>query len=170
MDKLKILKNKNGSEKKQNISTFLKEENKLNWEKNKTSNDFLTKEYDWYIEIPEIDLLAPIEEGTEDEILNRSIGHFENTSRRSGNCGLAGHNRGYNVNYFARIKELEKGDFIFYFVDEKKYKYKVTDSIIIYETDWSMLEDTEDDRITLITCVENRPEYRLCVQGLLVEE
>lgn len=127
-------------------------------------------EFDWYIEIPKIRLYAPIEEGTEDEVLNRSVGHFANTSRRNGNCGLAAHNRGYRVNYFARVKELEKGDVIYYFVDEKKYEYQITDISIIYETDWSMLEDTEDDRITLITCVENREEYRLCVQGVLIEK
>ena len=130
------------------------------------SND----EFDWYIEIPKIKLYAPIEEGTNDEILNRSVGHFENTSRQSGNCGLAAHNRGYRVNYFAKVKELEKGDIIYYFVDQQKYKYKVENIFIIYETDWSTLENTEDDRITLITCVENREEYRLCVQGVLVEE
>ena len=124
---------------------------------------------DWYIEIPKIDLYAPIEEGTDDEILNRSVGHFENTSRRNGNCGLAAHNRGYRVNFFARIKELEKGDIIYYFVDGKKYKYKVDEIMIIYETDWSILEETKDNRITLLTCVENREEYRLCVQAILVE-
>lgn len=128
-----------------------------------------SEEFDWYIEIPEIKLYAPIEEGTTDEILNRSIGHFEDTSRRDGNCGFAAHNRGYRVNYFARIKELEKGDMIYYFVDGKKYKYKVNNIIIIYETDWSMLENTEENIITLITCVENREEYRLCVQGTLEE-
>ncbi|MBR1540073.1 MAG: class D sortase [Clostridia bacterium] len=127
-------------------------------------------EFDWYIEIPKIRLYAPIEEGTDDEVLNRSVGHFENTSRRNGNCGLAAHNRGYRVNYFARVKELEEGDAIYYFVDEKKYEYQIIDISIIYETDWSMLEDTEDNRITLITCVENREEYRLCVQGVLIEK
>lgn len=129
-----------------------------------------TKEFDWYVEIPKIKVYAPIEEGTEDETLNRSVGHFENTSRRGGNCGLAAHNRGYRVNYFANLKDLEKGDLIYYFVDGKLYQYEVTDILIIYETDWSMLEETEDDRITLITCVENRDEYRLCVQGKLVQE
>ena len=126
-------------------------------------------EFDWYIEIPKIKLYAPIEEGRNDEVLNRSVGHFENTSRRNGNCCFAAHNRGYRVNYFAKVKELEKGDTIFYFVDGKKYKYEIKEISIIYETDWSMLEETEDDRITLITCVENRAEYRLCVQGVLRE-
>ena len=130
----------------------------------------ISNEFDWYIEIPRIKLYAPIEEGTDDEVLNRSVGHFESTARRNGNCGLAAHNRGYRVNYFANLKELKEGDLIYYFVDGKRYKYKIIQITIIYETDWSMLEETEDNKITLITCVENREEYRLCVQGDLMEE
>ena len=148
------------------------EKSNQNIENNVNENDIKkeSNEFDWYIEIPKIKLYAPIEEGTDDEILNRSVGHFENTSRRNGNCGLAAHNRGYRVNYFANVKELEKGDLIYYFVDGKKYKYEISEIVIIYETDWSMLEDTEEEKITLITCVENREEYRLCVQGELMEE
>lgn len=83
--------------------------------------------------------------------------------------GFAAHNRGYRVNYFSRLKELQRGDIIKYFVDGKKYSYKVNEISVIYETDWSNLEDTEDNRITLITCIENREEYRLCIQGVLIE-
>ena len=131
--------------------------------------DDIREEFDWYLEIPEIDLYAPIEEGTNEEILNKSVGHFEDTSRIDGNCGFAAHNRGYRVNYFARIKELEKGDIIYYYVDGQKYKYRINNILIIYETDWSILENTDENIITLITCVENREEYRLCVQGILEE-
>ena len=132
-------------------------------------NDNLN-EFEWYLEIPKIKLYAPIEEGTDDEILNRSVGHFEGTSVKNGNCGFAAHNRGYRVNYFARLKELEKEDIINYFVEDKLYKYKVKKISIIYETDWSMLEKGDENLITLITCVENRPEYRLCIQGVMIEE
>lgn len=127
-------------------------------------------EIHWYIEIPKIDLKAPIEEGTDIETLNRAVGHFESTAKEVGNCCFAGHNRGYAVNYFAKLKELEKGDKINYFVNNQAYQYQVKEVVIIYETDWSMLEETEDNRITLITCVENRDEYRLCVQGIRVGE
>lgn len=44
--------------------------------------------------------------------------------------------------------------------------YEIVLSTIIYETDWSYLEETEDNRITLITCVRNRPNKRLCVQAI----
>lgn len=157
-------------EKTIDIKNTIKEESIENniKEKNEIAKDEIQNEeyeFDWYLEIPKIKLYAPIEEGTEVETLDRSVGHFENTSRKNGNCGLAAHNRGYRVNYFANVKELEIGDAIFYFVDGKKYEYEVTKKDIIYETDWSYLEETEDCRLTLITCVENREEYRLCVQA-----
>ena len=74
----------------------------------------------WQIEIPKIDLIAQISEGTSDVILNEYIGHFEETQKVNGNVGLAAHNRGYRVNYFARIKELELGDEIYYTVNRNK--------------------------------------------------
>ena len=41
---------------------------------------------------------------------------------------------------------------------------------IVLETDWSYLKDTKDNRITLITCEENRREYRRCIQAVQVSE
>ena len=38
------------------------------------------------------------------------VGHFENTEEWDGNVGLAAHNRGYPINYFANLKELKIGD------------------------------------------------------------
>ena len=49
--------------------------------------------------------------------------------------GFAAHNRGYRVNYFSRLKELQRGDIIKYFVDGKKYSYKVNEISVIYETE-----------------------------------
>ena len=72
---------------------------------------------------------------------------------------------GYPVNYFGRIKELQTGDEIIYKTKDGTKKYAVTLSIIIKDTDWSYLEETNDNRITLITCVENEPTYRRCVQA-----
>ena len=44
--------------------------------------------------------------------------------------------------------------------------YEVKTMEIIENTDWSYLKNTEDNRITLITCVENEPKYRRCIQGI----
>ena len=119
----------------------------------------------WSLEIPKINLLADISEGTDEKNLNQFIGHFEETPLINGNIGLAAHNRGYNVNYFARIKELEKGDKIFYTYGGERLEFEVQEHGIISETDWSKLKNTEDTKLTLITCVENRPTQRRFVQA-----
>ncbi len=119
----------------------------------------------WYLEIPKINLRADIKEGTTKEIMENYIGHFEETKKNKGNVGLAAHNRGYKNNYFARLKELKEGDSIFYNYQGDTKEYLVTKHIIIKDTDWSYLEDTDENTITLITCVENEPEYRRCIQG-----
>lgn len=83
-----------------------------------------------------------------------------------GNVGLAAHNRGYPVNYFQNIKDLKLGDKIIYKTNYGIKTYKVDNNIIIEDNDWSYLEETKENRITLITCVENEPNYRRCIQGI----
>jgi LPXTG-site transpeptidase (sortase) family protein len=162
-NKLYILKNNILAETEFN-SFYYKNEvyNKYYKENNVKQN----AEYDWYIEIPKIELIAEISEGTDQDILNKYVGHFEETSKLNGNVGLAAHNRGYDVNYFAKIKELEFGDEIYYYYKGYLVKYKVEKIEIINETDWSFLEPTEDKKITLITCVEDMPELRRCIQAI----
>ena len=120
----------------------------------------------WQIEIPKINLVADISEGTSAETLNYYVGHFEETKKINGNVGLAAHNRGYNVNYFERVKELELDDEIIYTIDKTKRIYKVSLITIIDDTDWTNLENTEDNRLTLITCLENEPSKRRCIQAI----
>lgn len=83
-----------------------------------------------------------------------------------GNVGLAAHNRGYRVNYFENIKDLKIGDKIIYKIKNGTRTYKVDNIQIIEDNDWSYLENTKENKITLITCVENEPSYRRCIQGI----
>lgn len=122
-------------------------------------------QYNWYIEIKSISLKAPIEETTEADVLSRSVGHFEDTSKEVGNIGLAAHNRGYEVNYFENLKSVKIGDEIIYQYNNFKMIYEIDTIEIIEDTDWSYLEETDENKITLITCVENEPNYRRCVQA-----
>lgn len=147
--------------------------NKNTNESSKNQNNYPTKIFEnktkdesWKIIIPSISLEANISEGTEKETMNKYVGHFEETSREKGNVGLAAHNRGYNVNYFSDIKKLKEGDEIIYKYNKFEKIYKVTKHIIIKDTDWNYLKETEENKITLITCVENEPEYRRCIQGI----
>lgn len=137
--------------------------NSLNNQTNFQESQQETEE--WYIEIPIINLKANIKEGTEKETLDDYVGHFEETQKENGNIGLAAHNRGYKNNYFENIKKLKEDDSIFYNYKGKTKEYKVEKISIIKDTDWNCLENTEKNIITLITCVENQPEYRRCIQG-----
>lgn len=121
---------------------------------------------DWILEIPKIGLKANIDFGTTEEVMNKYIGHFDISSIWDGNVCLAAHNRGYPVNYFGKLKELKKDDEIVYKTIYGIKKYKVSIITVIKDTDWSYLKQTQDNRITLITCVENEPNYRRCIQGI----
>ena len=50
---------------------------------------------------------------------------------------------------------------------KKTYKIDIIERI--KNTDWSYLDKTEENKITLITCVENEPKYRRCVQATEIE-
>ena len=133
----------------------------------KETKDVNINENIWQIEIPKINLVAPIAEGTSQEVMLEYVGHFENTEMCYGNVGLAAHNRGFPINYFARLKELQEGDEIIYRTKYTKKTYKVVSKQIIADTDWSYLQqDTDKNTITLITCVENKPNNRLCIQAI----
>ena len=119
------------------------------------------------IMIPKINLRAYIKEGTSKNIIDYYVGHFEETSLNEGNIGLAAHNRGINIKaYFSDIKNLQENDIILFQTDDIEREYKVKTIKIIEDTDFSYLQSTEDNRITLITCVNNQPDYRLCVQAV----
>ena len=119
----------------------------------------------WKIFISKINLEAPILEGTSQEILKQAVGHFESTNKWNGNVALAAHNRGYPSHFFQELKRLEIGDSIIYQTEQGKRTYHVTWKGYIKETDFSYLKETKENILTLITCVENVPEYRLCVQA-----
>ena len=115
------------------------------------------------LEIPKIDFKDIVLEGTTQDVLANGIGLFEHSQIFNGNVCLAGHN---NSRFFKRLNELDIGDKINYISCLGKREYAVSDIQIISETDWSMLESTNDNRLTIITCIRNQPEVRLCVQAI----
>ena len=120
------------------------------------------------LRIPEIDLKVTAYDGDTYEAMKKGVGHIASTSAWDGNIGLVGHNRGSN-DYFRKLKNLELGDEITYKTKLGTRKYEVTFIGRISETDWSRLQYTDDNRITLITCVEDIPDKRLCVQAVEVD-
>ena len=145
----------------QEIKEIITEEKKENKPEETNKN-----ESNWQIRIPEINLDAQISEGTTKEVMDEYVGHFEETETEYGNVGLDAHNRGYPVNYFQDLKKLKKGSEIIYSHGDFEMTYIVETIEIIANTNWDYLGGTEENCITLITCVENEPKYRRCIQGV----
>jgi len=109
---------------------------------------------------------APIRESVELSTLAKTIGHFPSTSIYEGNVGLASHNSGNEGDFFKNLKKIKIGSEIYYQTNYGTKRYVVTVKEIIDEENWDYLKATEDNRITLITCVAGQKEKRLCVQAI----
>ena len=117
--------------------------------------------------IPAIGLKVKVNEGTSDTALATGAGHFENTSIWNGNVAIAGHNRGVN-NHFGKIHTLSGGDTITLTTKLGTRTYEVYSVQKILSTQVSVLDATNDNIITLVTCVMDQPAYRWCVQAKMV--
>lgn len=109
---------------------------------------------------------APIRESVELSTLAKTIGHFPSTSIYEGNVGLASHNSGNEGDFFKNLKKIKIGSEIYYQTNYGTKRYVVTVKEIIDEENWDYLKATEDNRITLITCVAGQKEKRLCIQAI----
>ena len=67
------------------------------------------------------------------------------------------------------IKDLEYGAEIRYTTALGTRVYQVRFVGQIDNTDWSYLQATGDNRITITTCLADHPESRICVQGVEVK-
>lgn len=118
--------------------------------------------------IEKIGLKATVKEGSKSDILQEYVGHIEETAKYDGNIGLAAHNRLNKYSYFARINELVEGDIITYQTKFNTKEYKVNKKSVIFETDWSVLEDNGTNKLTLITCIAGKRNQRLCIQAVQI--
>lgn len=124
------------------------------------------------IEIPKIELTALIGEGTDNETLKYSVGHFEKTAMpgEKGNCCIIGHRSYTYGEYFNRLDEIKKDDYITIQYNNKTYNYVVSDIFEVEPNEISVLENNKnnDSEITLITCTPLRiGTHRLIIKGKL---
>ena len=117
------------------------------------------------LEIPKIGLTVTAYDGDTYAVMKKGIGHISSTSAWLGNCGFVGHNRGTN-DYFGKIKNLVVDDEMTYTTKLGTKTYVVQEVCRISETDRSKLQYTSDNRLTLLTCVEDVPSQRLCVTAV----
>lgn len=109
------------------------------------------------IEISDLDIKAPVLEGIDNDILSKACGHFPNTGKLGkGNYCIAVHSSTLYKEYFNNLRSAKCGMKIkLYDVQKKCYTYIVTDMFIVEPSETKILDDFEDDRVTLITCTDD---------------
>jgi sortase A len=111
----------------------------------KPASDGLTR-----LSIPKINLTAVVVEGVSRKQLLLGPGHLKNTPApgTAGNAVISAH----RDTFFRHIYELNKGDVITVERNGASYNYKVTGKKITDPSDVSVLKQTDDPQLTLITC------------------
>ena len=117
------------------------------------------------LSVPAIGLTVKVYQGTDNTMLAKGAGHFSDTSVWDGNVAIAAHNRGVN-NHFGKIHTLNMGDKITYTTKLGTRSYTVYSVAKISVDDLSVLNDSAENIITLVTCVMDQPQYRWCVKAM----
>ena len=102
------------------------------------------------LSIPRVDLSAIVLHGSDDQTLRRGPGHLENTAMpgEAGNAVIAGH----RDTFFRPLRNVRLGDEIFVDTPRGRVEYRVTSLRVVHPRDISVLEPTDDEVLTLITC------------------
>jgi sortase A len=102
------------------------------------------------LSIPKVALSAVVLHGSDARTLRRGPGHLENTALpgRAGNAVIAGH----RDSFFRGLGDIATGDDIFIDTVDGHLHYRVTSTSVVGAHDMSVLEQTDDATLTLITC------------------
>jgi sortase A len=102
------------------------------------------------LRIPRIHLEVPVLAGTSDAVLNRGVGHIEETAMpgMDGNSGIAGHRDGF----FRALKDVGPGDALELQTLQGTQIYRIERTWIVNPEDVSVLDPTPDRSVTLVTC------------------
>jgi sortase A len=102
------------------------------------------------LRIPKIKLEVAVLPGTDDFVLNRAVGHIEDTALpgADGNSGIAGHRDGF----FRGLKDIASGDAIELETLRGRQTYRVERIWVVNPEDVSVLDSTPTRSLTLVTC------------------
>ena len=96
-----------------------------------------------YIKIQKIDVMLPIYHGTEENVLQTSIGHLEETSLpvggESAHCMLSGHRGLPSARLFTDLDKLREGDTFTMTILNETLTYEVDHIWIVEPSDLSHL-------------------------------
>ncbi len=100
------------------------------------------------LDVPSLQLLAPVEEGTDDAQLNVAVGHDPNSvwPGQDGTAVLLAH----DVSYFVHIDQLHPGDVVRYETACRTLTFTVTGSKIV--TAGTPVYNTPGPTLLLVTC------------------
>ena len=102
------------------------------------------------LRIPKIRLEVAVLPGTDDFVLNRAVGHIDDTALpgADGNSGIAGHRDGF----FRGLKDIAPSDAIELETLHGRQTYRVERVWVVDPEDVSVLDRTPTRSLTLVTC------------------
>ena len=100
--------------------------------------------------ISELNIQVPVFNGADDHVLDRGAGRIKGMGKMDGigNLGISAH----RDSFFRALKDIEPGDEVLVQTTRGVDRYAVSDIRIVDKHDHSVLEETDDKRLTLVTC------------------
>jgi sortase A len=122
-----------------------------------------------YIDIPKINVYIPIYQGSSEEVLQKGVGHLENTSLPIGgestHTVLTGHRGLPSATLFTDLDQLTRGDVFYLHVLNEELAYKINQIKVVEPYDTQDLTIVRGkDYVTLVTCTP----YGINTQRLLI--
>jgi len=105
------------------------------------------------IVIDKIRVDAPVVEGDDWESLKKGVGHHTGSANpgQRGNMVVSAHNDVFGE-IFRDLDQLEPGDEVLVFTQERSYRYVVKENRIVEPTEIGVLASSQEPILTLITC------------------
>ena len=124
-----------------------------------------------HIVIPKINVNLPIYHGTSEEVLQKGVGHLQNTSfpvgGESTHSVLSGHTGLSSAKLFTDLDKLEEGNIFYIKTLGETFAYEVDQIKIVEPHETSdLLIESGKDYVTLVTCTPyGINSHRLLVRG-----
>ncbi len=143
---------------------------------NRAVNDFfdnkISDEYDEryrytsVLEIPSIDLKRGIV--SIDNVYNDVKYNIEFIKNDSDKFVFASHNGNYYYSYFDNLKDMSLGDDIYFYMDNRKYRFIYSESYVIKKDGYADIYcDSDKKCIALITCLDGNDNAQIVYIGYL---
>ena len=127
-----------------------------------------------YLRIPAIGVELMIYHGTEEEVLQKGVGHLQGSSLPVGgtgsHCVLSAHTGLSDKKLFTDLDQLEKGDMFYIHVLGEVLAYQVDQiRVVLPEETEDLKINAQEDYVTLVTCTPyGINTHRLLVRGIRV--